>query len=251
MYPLIICEDSISQLNAIKQIINLYTGFYESRFNVSLITSSPHEVLDYLETYQPKKGVFLLDVHLNSTIDGLDLAEAIRKNDVNAKIVFITTDEHAAPLTFKRNLEAMSFIEKPSNVEELRKNIFETLNIAYNRLTTSLDEKKQLFTFSRYGETVNIDFEKVLYLQTSIEESHKLTLTTTLGEYEFSGSLIKCEENFPELFRISKSALINPGNVVSINYKNRDIVLKNNHIIQYAFRRAKSIKEKFSNPNKN
>ncbi len=141
MYPLIIYKDSTGQLNAIKQIVNLYTNFYESRFNVSLITSSPHEVLDYLEKYQPQQGVYLLDIHLNSANNGLDIAEVIRKSDANATIIFITSDEQADSLTFNHNLEAMSFTEKPSDIEELRKNIFETLNNVYNKLTTSPEEK--------------------------------------------------------------------------------------------------------------
>ena len=141
MYPLIIYKDSTGQLNAIKQIVNLYTNFYESRFSVSLITSSPHEVLDYLEKYHPQQGVYLLDIHLNSANNGLDIAEVIRKSDANATIIFITSDEQADSLTFNHNLEAMSFPEKPSDIEELRKNIFETLNNVYNRLTTSPEEK--------------------------------------------------------------------------------------------------------------
>ncbi|QTJ33929.1 LytR/AlgR family response regulator transcription factor [Dolosigranulum pigrum] len=244
MYPLIICEDSPEQLDMIQTLFQHYRTFRENYFKLVLATHSPHDVLTYLDDHSPQKGVYLLDVHLQTTIDGLDLAVAIRQCDVQAKIIFITTDENAAPLTFKRNLEALSYINKPLTIDELRSQLFETLDIAYNRLNETLKTDKRLFSFAINSETTHIDINHILYLQTSVDNSHKLVLTTLDSEYEFPGKLATFEKMHPQLLRISKSALINPNNVVTIDHKTRDIFFNNTHSIQYAVRRKKEIKKR-------
>ena len=148
MYPIIICEDSHEQLAHITTLVKNYILFHDDSFELVLSANSPDDVLTYIHKFNPKKAVYLLDIDLNHSMNGIDLAERIRKNDPDAKLIFITTHEEVAPLTIKRNLEATDFIEKGYSITELRDSLYKALQIAYDRLTHSLTERKKIFTFS-------------------------------------------------------------------------------------------------------
>ena len=98
-YPIIICEDQFLQLQQLESIIQNYILFHSELFQIKLKTQSPIEVKTYLKQFQPKNGIYFLDIDLNHSISGIDLAEMIRKADVQAKIIFVTTHDELAPLT--------------------------------------------------------------------------------------------------------------------------------------------------------
>ncbi|MCW6665748.1 LytTR family DNA-binding domain-containing protein [Aerococcaceae bacterium NML191219] len=246
MYPIIICEDSHEQLAHITTLVNNYILFHDDRFKLVLAANSPDDVLTYLHKFQPKKAVYLLDVDLNHSMNGIDLAERIRKNDVDAKIIFITTHEEVAPLTIKRNLEATDFIEKGYSISKLRDALYQALEIAYERLTHSLTERKQMFIFNFASQTYHINLEDIMILETA-GLSHKLVLKTINGEYNFPGNLSDYEQKYPQLFRISKSSLINPDNVFTIDYRTKMIIMKNKSSVPFSIRMTKKVKERFSN----
>lgn len=245
MYPIIICEDSHTQLSHITTLVNNYILFHEDRFFLGLASNSPDDVLIYIHKFKPKKGVYLLDIDLNHSMNGIELAERIRKSDTEAKLIFITTHEEAAPLTVKRHLEATDFIEKGYSIAELRDALYKSLEIAYQRLTDTLDERKQSFSFSFASKTYNFNFDDVMILETS-GFSHKLVLKTRNGEYQFSGKLSDYEQKYPQLFRISKSSLINPDNVFTIDYRVKIITMQNQSTVPFSIRMIGRVKDRFS-----
>ncbi|CRH20523.1 Putative piscicolin 126 response regulator (fragment) [Carnobacterium maltaromaticum] len=88
-YPIIICEDQIIQLQQIETIIQNFALFHSELFQISLKTQSPDEVENYLKKFKPKQGIYFLDIDLNHTTNGIDLAEKIRVQDVQAKIILL------------------------------------------------------------------------------------------------------------------------------------------------------------------
>lgn len=244
MYPIIICEDSHEQLAHITTLVKNYILFHDDSFELVLSANSPDDVLTYIHKFNPKKAVYLLDIDLNHSMNGIDLAEHIRKNDPDAKLIFITTHEEVAPLTIKRNLEATDFIEKGYSITELRDSLYKALQIAYDRLTHSLTERKKIFTFSFASQTYHFPFDEVMILETS-GLSHKLVLKTRNGEYQFSGNLSEFEQKYPQLFRVSKSSLINPENIFTIDYRNKTIIMNNKSTVFFSSRMTKKIKEHF------
>ncbi|GED49904.1 DNA-binding response regulator [Carnobacterium maltaromaticum] len=221
-YPIIICEDQLSQLQQLETIIQNYILFHSDFFKLSLKTQSPSEVKIYLKQFRPKNGIYFLDIDLNHKINGIDLAETIRKSDSQAKIIFITTHDELAPLTLKRRIEALGFVAKNQTLENYRAEITELLSIAKERIDFTKTDLKMNFTFSIGSQIFNFDLDEILFLEPS-EIPHRIKLYTVNGQYEFYDTINDIEKRYHNLFRISRFCLINPLNIKEVNFSNRSI----------------------------
>lgn len=132
-YQIILCEDHTVQLNQLETIIKNFILFHAELFQLRLKTTNPIEVEQFLRKVRPTKGIYILDIDLNHSINGIDLAEKIRAQDVEAKIIFITTHEEMMPLTIQRRVETLGFVTKDQPFESYRAEIVELLVLAQNR----------------------------------------------------------------------------------------------------------------------
>ena len=98
-YPIIICEDDPVQRQQLDTLVENYILFHSDLFKVELQSPGPNQVVEYLNKEQPENGIYFLDIDLKADIDGIQLAEVIRKVDVQAEIIFVTTHDELAPLT--------------------------------------------------------------------------------------------------------------------------------------------------------
>lgn len=216
MYSIIVCEDDPTQLHAISTTIKNFVLFHEEDFDNSFSTPNPEKCLDYLKSHNIQNGIYLLDIDLGTSMNGIDLAEQIRKLDVESEIIFITSHDEMAPLTLKRRVEALGFISKDNSLEKIRDEIYETLNLARLRSDERKNLKRKIFNFSIGVRVFNFDLDDVLILETA-KIPHRLNLFTKSGKYEFYGRLQDYEKKYTELFRCSRSALINIKNISEYN----------------------------------
>ncbi|MGV7275496.1 response regulator, partial [Mycobacterium kansasii] len=72
----------------------------------------PHEILASVRRQSPEKAVFLLDIALNSDINGIQLASEIRDLGGRNKIIFVTTHTELSLTVFQYQVEALDFILK-------------------------------------------------------------------------------------------------------------------------------------------
>ena len=241
-YPIIICEDQLIQLHQLETIIRNYILFHDEPFEISLKTQSPVEVKNYLKKFMPKQGIYFLDIDLNHPINGIDLAEKIRERDPQAKIIFITTHDELLPLTIKRRVETLGFVEKDQPLEAYRAEIIELLSIAQKRIDSLKVEQNRAFVFSIGSQTFTFDLEEVWFIETS-DIPHRLILYVADGQYEFYGKLSELSDKYPTLFKINRSCLVNLNNVKEVNYKNRFVYFSPDLFRTFAIGKAKKIKE--------
>jgi two-component system response regulator AgrA len=241
-YPIIVCEDQLIQLHQIETIIQNYILFHDEPFQITLKTQSPIEVKAYLRKFSPKQGIYFLDIDLNHSISGIDLAEEIRKHDAQAKIIFITTHDELLPLTIKRRVETLGFVEKDQPLENYRAEIIDLLSIAQKRIDSLKVDQHRAFVFSIGSQTFTFGLEEVLFVETS-EIPHRVTLHVKDGQYEFYGKLNELAKQYPTLLKINRSCLVNPDNIKEINYKNRLVCFDKGLTRTFAVGKAKKIKE--------
>jgi two-component system response regulator AgrA len=110
MLPIIICEDNDIQREKIKNFIELAIAKWNFDFEISLCTGKVEELLSFLDEQRELKAIYFLDVDLKNEINGIMLAEHIRKKDSSGYIIFITTHSEMSHLTFKYKVEAMDYI---------------------------------------------------------------------------------------------------------------------------------------------
>lgn len=240
MYSILICEDCLVQLKIIKTMVEKFIMFNDD-FQLEVATNSPEIIQDKLMEQTISKGIFILDIDLNHAISGIDLAEEIRKINAQAKIIFITTHEEAAPLTINRRVEALDFIIKDQPDEVINIRLIESLVLAKSRFVDIQELNNQNFSFSVGSHLYNIDLAELLFIAPS-GKSHKLIIYTTTGQYEFYGSLSSIESKYPQLYRASKKGLINPKNIKRIDSSQRKLWFDQDLFCPYAIGRTKEIK---------
>ncbi|QTJ54214.1 LytTR family transcriptional regulator [Dolosigranulum pigrum] len=106
------------------------------------------------------------------------------------------------------------------------------------------------FSLTIGSETIHVDFDQILSLQTSVFDLHKLVLTTTTTKYEFLGKLAECEANYSQFFRVSKSTLINPENVMLTDYKRAILLYQAPTLFNTPSAKEKLLKHVLRNNNK-
>ncbi|MGN8982320.1 response regulator transcription factor [Enterococcus villorum] len=240
-YPIILCEDNLVQLQQLENIIRNYILFHSELLKIVLKTQCPQEVKDYLIEFQPQNGIYFLDIDLNHSIDGIQLAEIIRKHDAQAKIIFITTHDELAPLTLKRRVEPLGFVSKDLEFDLFRSKIMDMLSLGQERIDSVKSARKAIFTFSVGTQTYNIDMDEVQFIEPSIIP-HRVVLYTKHGQYEFYSRLNELEEKYPLLFRASRSCLANLMNATEINFSKRLIVFKKDLSRKFSVGRSKILR---------
>lgn len=245
-YPIIACEDNFIQLHQLKNVIRNYVLFHDDFFKLELFTRSPQDVLDYLKKFKPQNGIYFLDIDLKNKMTGIDLAERIRKIDSLGKIVFVTTHEELAPMTLRRKVEALGFILKDQSPENFRDEIMEILELARERIIDSRSKINRNFSFSIGKQAYNVHMDEVLYIETSVIP-HRLVLQTINGQFEFYGKLNTLETKYPNLFRVSRSCLVNLEKVQKVDFAKRYLRFSEKRQVAFSIRQSKKMKEYFNN----
>ncbi|GEO64737.1 response regulator transcription factor [Companilactobacillus nantensis] len=240
-YPIIMCEDNQIQLQQLDKLVENYILFHSNLFKVELQASKPQQVIDYLNETEPQNGIYFLDIDLQAEIDGIQLAEIIRQKDVQAEIIFVTTHDELAPLTLKRKVAALDFIEKDQSLDDYRKELYDTLDYAKQIIDETRTVQKKGFSFEVGSQVYNLDKSEVIYLEAS-DIPHRLNLVSTNGQFEFYGKLTELEKKYPFLFRISRSCLINPENIHHVDFAIREIGFSDGSTRKFSIGKSKKLK---------
>ena len=240
-YPIIMCEDNQIQLQQLDTLVENYILFHSDLFKVELTASKPQQVIDYLDQSEPQNGIYFLDIDLKAEIDGIQLAAIIRKKDVQAEIIFVTTHDELAPLTLKRKVAALDFIEKDQPLEDYRQEIYDTLDYAKQIIDETRTVQKKGFSFEVGSQVYNLDKSEVIFLEAS-DIPHRLNLDSTNGKFEFYGKLTELEKKYPFLFRISRSCLINPENIHHVDFSIREIGFSDGTTKKFSIGKSKKLK---------
>lgn len=241
-YPIILCEDSPQQLANLKETIKDYMLFHDNQFELAFSSANPHEIQIFIEEHQIQKGIYFLDIDLSSDMNGIDLAQWIRNYDVGAKIIFVTTHTEMAPMTLKRQVEALGFITK-DEYDKMRSEIFQNLELAYQRIeqTALEDENLNVYSFKIGNETLNFNEKDIILIESS-DKAHRVNLITKDGQYEFFDNIGNLEKE-TNLIKVSRSLLINPQNIERIDFKMRIIYFNNEMQRPFSMSKTKALRQ--------
>lgn len=228
MLSIYISEDNPLQLNQYKSIIENIILMENYDMSLQAAVSNPEELLSIARRQHANAtdncAFYLLDIDLKTTLDGFDVAQAIREFDSRGFIVFITTHSELAMLTFKYQVEALDFILK-DNPWSIGPSIRSCLEVANKRYNTN--SQVPMLAFRNGEQTIYIEQERIQYIA-SAHSPHKVIVVTDRSISEFYGSLRDCLDKLPASFiRCHKGYIVNVKNVSSINRKTHEITLEN------------------------
>lgn len=192
-----ICDDNPKMVG---QIENLLLSFFENvpnQFNYEAFLSG-ESLVEHLTNSASSFQIYLLDVEMKS-LDGFDVARAIREKDQQAIIIFITSHVELMPEAFEVN--AFHYLIKPVNEIKVK----QVLTKALEQLTL----RKMILQFTIQKKVHTVYLGEVEYFESM---KRKMIIHLKSGEeYEYYGTMKEVIDKVsPQLFtQIHNSFVIN------------------------------------------
>ncbi len=239
MLNVFVCEDNFAQRRTIVQIIQNMILIEELDMQLVLDTENPYMLLEKVKTSQ-NTGIYFLDIDLNSSMNGMKLAQQIRLFDPRGFIIFITAHSELSYMTFQYRVEAMDFVLK-DNPAEIEIKIKECLLNALERYILQTNKTHKVYTIEAGERKISIDYEDIFFFETS-SNIHKVILHAKDRQIEFSSTIKKLTNTLDDNFvRCHRSFLVNKNNIKEIDAKNRIIYFTNGETCLMSTRMMKEL----------
>lgn len=225
MLKVFLCEDNKEQILRLEKYIRDIIIIEDLDMVFELATDNPDVILDKIKE-NSRNGIYILDIDLKSYINGIELADQIRRYDSNGFIIFITSHSEMTYLTFMYRIEAMDYIVKTS-WKTIKDRIKQCLVDANHRYNSINDSEQKVFSLNIGDKVLGFEHKSIVFIETSIN-THKLILHSEDREVEFYGKMKDVEIALGEDFiRTHKSYLVNRNKVEKVD-KIKKIIYFNN-----------------------
>lgn len=239
MLSIFVCEDHPAQRRAIVQIIQNTILMDELDMRLVLDTEDPYMVLETVRENQ-NTGIYFLDIDLNSSMNGLKLAQQIRLFDPRGFIIFITAHSELSYMTFQYRVEAMDFVLK-DNPAEAKVKIKACLLNAMERYTLQTNKTHKVYTIEVGGKKFSVDYDNIFFFETS-SNIHKVILHAKDRQIEFSSTIKQLASTLGDHFvRCHRSFLVNKNNITEVDAKNRTLYFPNGETCPMSTRMMKEL----------
>jgi len=236
-----ICEDDRIQRERLEKTVCELISSTDLDVSISLSTDSPIALLEYLESHQVQSGLYFLDIDLQCDINGIELGAIIRKSDIFATIVFITTHSEMTPLIFTHKVEAVDYIIKDSSPSEITQRILECIQIAYKRFHDDKHKNIKYYSINVGKQTLNIPYDKIVYFESSVNQRNKLVLHTIDSMVSFRGHISDIAKLGLPFCICHQSYVVNVNNIKSVDSVSRSLEMINGSIVAVSKRRHSEI----------
>ena len=222
MFNLLIVDDSIDELNFIKEQLQQYIRARNYNMTIDTFLNKGVSQIDLI-----KYDAIFLDIDM-PVVNGFDLAKMINEMNIKTKIIFVTNMDqlvyeaaHQSPFDFIRK---SNFKKEFGSVLDRLYEVFKKENVSY-----------QMTSGNKF---INIKYSQILYFEVVKNILYCHCLKKTYHETKTLKML--CEEIHDNRFlKINKSIVINMDHIVSWNSK--DVLLENNVILPINIRKSKSL----------
>lgn len=201
MYKVAICDDEKGSAAEAAELLEKYRKRHQPmEFEWDIFYSS----LDMLEAIEKKVyDIFILDIYIDR-LNGIELAEAIKKANASANIIFMTSSNAFYREAFRIN--AVHYLEKPI----MEGDFFDALD----RVCTEQQEVSYL-TFKENGLVHRIPVEDIIYIES---EDHYKRIVLEQDNYLIRSTIqaIRQELDLPYFYPLGVKSIINLKKVLKI-----------------------------------
>lgn len=217
MLNFIICDDDIHMINKLSLLFE--KAFIKNDFDAKIVlkTQNYQDILSFMS--DNVVNVVVLDIEFkNSKMNGLDIADEIRKINKDCYIIFITS--HFEYLMKAYDYKTFAYLFKNSLSVD-------TLSDTLTRLFDDISGNTKKFLKIDNKGTF-IDLNDIQFIEKS---GMKLVYHTLHGCFDTYNSFSRIENNLPENFvRCHKSFIANINNIVNISLSDNSIEFKNGDV---------------------
>ena len=225
MIHIYLCEDDKSQLKLWESIVEKYLMINATDIRLYCSVSKPEELL-FARRRSNVTGLYFLDIDLQAKINGIELAQEIRKYDPRGYIVFVTTHNEMALITFRYKVEAMDFIVK-DQVESLAEQFYGCIENAENNYKFQLGSLNSRLSVKIDKASLVLDQNDIIAITTG-DSYHTLTIHTKTGIRQITGTLKEFQKTMnSEFCQCSRSSVINMKHVLKFSREKALITMDN------------------------
>lgn len=197
-----ICDDCMKDAQSIKKYLDgQEVGIY---FNAESLLADVEDKRKWYDLY-------LLDIYMENSINGIELAERLRKVQEEAFICFVSTSDDFYREAY--DLYAVQYLIKPVQEESVKK----LLGRVQKEIARLSENKERSFIYSRWGKSGLIPYGKIRYISSS---GHTLFVYCTDGKVqESTGKLNDLEQQLcgDTFLRCHQSFIVNVYHVEGLN----------------------------------
>ncbi|MBP3199044.1 MAG: response regulator transcription factor [Butyrivibrio sp.] len=209
MYQIAICDDEKSSALEAAEFIEKYKRMHPAINIKADVFYSSIELLGAIENNA--YDIYFLDIYVDR-MNGIEIAEAIRKKDKGGKIIFMTSSSAFYKEAFR--IHAVHYLEKPIFEEDF----FD----AMDRVCS--DEKIHFLKVKESGEVSKINVDNILYIES--EDHYKRIVTLEKSYFVRSTMQALADEIGCEYFySLGMKTLINLKKVLRIS---KDLIVMEN-----------------------
>jgi two-component system response regulator AgrA len=192
---IIICDDNNIYRDKIISIIKDAIAINDWNFRIALKANKPDIVIDYINKNPNSSSIYFLDIDLKSDINGVKLAELIRKKDRRSHIIFITNHPEMSLMTFKYKVQALDFILK-DDLKDVKDKINECLKYINDNYFVE-NENEDMLTIEQKERIINIKINDILLIE-SLPSTHKIVIYGQNKTVELYGTLNRPRARDPD-----------------------------------------------------
>ncbi len=207
MIHVAVCDDEPEIVQKINDYINHFLTDNNQSFTVENYYSG-----ETLVSAKKKYDLIFLDIEMKE-LNGIDAAQAIRSEDVDVKIVYITSYTDYWRRAYK--VHAFDFVSKPFSDEDIHNVLRDFLRI-YNT------ENEKTVELRTADGAVVLKIKDILYFYIKDKEKRKVIVNTSHGEYVTTENLKEIYEKLDseEFYKAHKSCIVNLRYVQSMTKNN-------------------------------
>ncbi|WP_022775772.1 LytR/AlgR family response regulator transcription factor [Butyrivibrio sp. AE2015] len=201
MYRVAICDDEKSSAAEAAGLLEKYKRSKPGvEFKLDIFNSSI-ELLGAME--KESYDIYLLDIYIDR-MNGIEIAETIRKRDSGGQIIFMTSSNAFYKEAFR--IQAVHYLEKPILEEEF----FSAMD------RVCVKEEVKFLTVRDSGELSRIPVDEILYIQS--EDHYKRILTEKKSYFVRSTMQMLMDDlgDVPYFYLLGKNVIINLRKVLRI-----------------------------------
>ncbi len=201
MYRVAICDDEKSSAAVAAELLDKYR---KDRLGLSFKVDTFNSSIELLGAMEKESyDIYILDIYIDK-MNGIEVAEAIRKHDSNGEIIFMTSSNAFYKEAFR--IHAVHYLEKPILEEDFY--------AAMDRVCT--EEEIHYLTIKDSGEIRRIPVDDILYISS---EDHYKRIVTESKSYLVRSTMQMLREDLsdiPYFYLLGKNVMINLKKVLRI-----------------------------------
>ena len=178
-----------------------------------------------------QRTIYILDIELENSKSGIEIASLIRENDWDSEIIFITNHDKMFETAHRNVYEVFDFIEKYHDLDNRLTKDIKTI------LKKNVDKK--LFTYKGRNVDLQLYLNTINYIYRD-KEDRKIVIVTDTSSFSINMGLKEILDALDNRFKqVHRSCIVNTDKVSTYDWSNLKIILNNGNEVCYLSKKYK------------